>query len=79
MFGDLRTQATGEAKKHKSWGLIPIAQIKGKALWIWLSIEPHTVGRRPADSTRSGRLDSGRPVGGAARRGRSAAARACAA
>jgi signal peptidase I len=27
------------ALKRKGWGIIPISSIKGKALWIWLSIE----------------------------------------
>jgi signal peptidase I len=26
----------------KNWGLIPISSLKGKALWIWLSIDPDT-------------------------------------
>lgn len=30
-----------EGKKNKGWGIIPLSSVKGKASWIWLSIEPH--------------------------------------
>jgi len=44
MLGDLRTQNPSDLKKHRTWGIFPIDSIKGKAKWIWLSIEPHTPG-----------------------------------
>jgi signal peptidase I len=40
VLGDLRSQGTGDTKNRKTWGLVPAASIKGKAMWIWLSVEP---------------------------------------
>jgi signal peptidase I len=37
VVGDLRTK---DLKRKKGWGMVPIAAIKGKALWVWLSIDP---------------------------------------
>lgn len=44
VLGDLRTQSPLDLKKRRTWGIIPVALIKGKARWIWLSIEPHDPG-----------------------------------
>ncbi|MBI2712667.1 MAG: signal peptidase I [Bdellovibrio sp.] len=38
VIGDFRTQ--GELKNKKSWGLVPLETVKGKALSVWLSFEP---------------------------------------
>lgn len=41
VLGDLRSLSQMDPiLKGKSWGIIPASWIKGKALWIWLSIEP---------------------------------------
>jgi len=40
VIGDLRSQPPTDTRKHKSWGLVSINAIKGRAQWIWLSIEP---------------------------------------
>jgi signal peptidase I len=47
VLGDFRNQGTADSKKRKSWGIVPIPAIKGKAQWIWLSIEPHNSGISP--------------------------------
>lgn len=39
VMGDLRSK-TPDTKKQTSWGMIPMAAVKAKALWVWLSIEP---------------------------------------
>ena len=41
VLGDLRSQSPLDVKKRRTWGMVPVALIKGKARWIWLSIEPH--------------------------------------
>ena len=43
--GDARTQ-NADPRKLKNWGLVPISAIKGKALWVWLSIDPPNLGAR---------------------------------
>ncbi len=45
VLGDLRTQASKDISKPKSWGMIPKASIKGKAMVIWLSLDPQSSGR----------------------------------
>ena len=45
ILGDLRSQSPSDTKKRRSWGIIPLSAVKGKARWIWLSVAP--------DSTRS--------------------------
>jgi signal peptidase I len=42
--GDLRSQGPADSKRRRTWGMIPLASIKGKALWIWLSVEPAGTG-----------------------------------
>jgi signal peptidase I len=37
VIGDFRTK---DSKKRKGWGILPQALIKGKALLIWLSVDP---------------------------------------
>ena len=37
VLGDCRTQLEGKQKKN--WSMVPIAALKGKALWIWLSVD----------------------------------------
>ena len=43
VIGDLRT---GEPKtddpKTRNWGAVPVPLLKGRALWIWLSVEPRS-------------------------------------
>ena len=39
VLGDSRTQ-TPESRRVPQWEMVPVARIKGKALWIWLSIQP---------------------------------------
>lgn len=41
VLGDLRTGGT-ENQKLRGWGNIPISALRGKASWIWLSIEPRS-------------------------------------
>jgi signal peptidase I len=48
VLGDLRSQSPWDTKKHHSWGMVPLGAVRGKARWIWLSIEPHNVGMSPA-------------------------------
>ncbi len=52
MRSDIRAAATtslglssADSAKFRSWGMIPVASLKGKALWVWLSIEPGSVSR----------------------------------
>jgi signal peptidase I len=45
VLGDLRTQASKDITKPKSWGMIPKASVKGKAMMIWLSLDPQASGR----------------------------------
>jgi signal peptidase I len=47
VLGDFRGQATIDAKKRRSWGIVPMAAVQGRARWIWLSIEPHNAGMSP--------------------------------
>jgi signal peptidase I len=47
VFGDFRSPLPSPAgasanTKNRSWGIVPLASLKGKALWIWLSIEPRS-------------------------------------
>ncbi|HAR42208.1 MAG TPA: signal peptidase I [Bdellovibrionales bacterium] len=39
VLGDLRSSAT-EQGKTQAWRVIPLSSLKGKAIWVWLSIEP---------------------------------------
>jgi signal peptidase I len=39
LVGDSRTK-TPDARKSISWGMIPIAAVKAKAMWVWLSMDP---------------------------------------
>lgn len=38
VLGDARTQL--DLKSRRSWGMVPLSSVKGKAIWIWLSIQP---------------------------------------
>jgi signal peptidase I len=40
VIGDFRSKNPVDAEVRRSWGIIPMNVIKGKALWIWMSIEP---------------------------------------
>jgi signal peptidase I len=45
LLGDLRTTPHRERDSDapvKSWGVFPISALRGSALWIWLSVEPHS-------------------------------------
>jgi signal peptidase I len=45
VIGDFRAQIPSERpKRNKGWGMIPISALKGRALWVWLSIQPHASG-----------------------------------
>jgi signal peptidase I len=44
VLGDLRTQSPGDTRKRRSWGIIPLTSLKGRARWIWLSVEPTPAG-----------------------------------
>jgi signal peptidase I len=50
VVGDFRAQNTAEHpdprrdRHSRGWGLVPISALKGRALWVWLSVEPHTSG-----------------------------------
>ncbi len=44
VLGDLRSQSP-DARRQRSWGIVPLTAIKGRALWTWLSIEPAGLGR----------------------------------
>jgi signal peptidase I len=44
MLGDLRSQSPADLKKRRSWGMVPLPLVKGRAQWIWLSIEPQHPG-----------------------------------
>jgi signal peptidase I len=49
VLGDLRTsQQTDQDERDTSWGLVPLSALKGKVLWVWLSIEPAAVGVSPS-------------------------------
>lgn len=43
VLGDLRSRPSDPLTFHSS-GLVPISNMKGKAMWIWISIEPSTQG-----------------------------------
>jgi signal peptidase I len=45
LLGDFRGGAHHELNTDipvKSWGIFPITSLRGSALWIWLSVEPHS-------------------------------------
>lgn len=50
VVGDFRAQNIEQhpdprKERHaKGWGLVPISSLKGRALWVWLSVEPHSSG-----------------------------------
>ena len=37
--------SSADSAKFRSWGIIPIVSLKGKALWVWLSVEPGSASR----------------------------------
>lgn len=41
VLGDLRSES--ELAKKGSWGIVPVTALRGKALWIWLSISPKVI------------------------------------
>jgi signal peptidase I len=43
VVGDYRSQSISD-RKQKTWGMVPISSLKGKATWIWLSIRPNETG-----------------------------------
>ena len=43
VLGDTRSQSPADIGKHKTWGIVPISSIQGKAAWIWMSVEPSAV------------------------------------
>ncbi len=40
VIGDQRSRPPGGVFAGKGWGMVPLENIKGKALWVWLSVEP---------------------------------------
>jgi signal peptidase I len=50
VVGDFRAQNASDhpdihKERHsKGWGLVPVTSLKGRALWVWLSVEPHASG-----------------------------------
>ena len=45
VVGDFRAQnPLLERKRPRGWGVVPLERLKGHALWVWLSIEPHAAG-----------------------------------
>jgi signal peptidase I len=52
--GDLRSGAPSNTSKEKlqenaeqnfgSWGIVPLSSLRGRALWIWLSVDPQNHG-----------------------------------
>jgi len=36
-----RTQLQNILEKRKDWDMVPLDAVKGKAMWIWLSIDPY--------------------------------------
>jgi signal peptidase I len=51
VLGDFRTLSQMDPTlKGKSWGIIPSSWIKGKVLWVWLSIEPPSPSEAGASS-----------------------------
>ena len=49
VLGDLRTSAQMEDEaRHIAWGLVPKSTIRGKVLWVWLSVEPDETGVSPS-------------------------------
>lgn len=41
VLGDFRSSSQLDPKTEKtSWGIIPRAWLRGKAMWVWLSVEP---------------------------------------
>jgi signal peptidase I len=45
VIGDFRSSL--DTKRHKAWNIIPLSSLKGKALWIWLSIDPQSDSKIP--------------------------------
>jgi hypothetical protein len=31
-------------RRPKGWGMVPVASLKGRALWVWLSVQPQAQG-----------------------------------
>jgi signal peptidase I len=31
-------------RRPKGWGMVPVGSLKGRALWVWLSVEPQAAG-----------------------------------
>lgn len=46
LLGDLRTgtDATPSNGATRNWGIFPNALLRGKALWVWLSVQPRSLG-----------------------------------
>jgi signal peptidase I len=48
VLGDLRSgKQLDLSDRGKSWGLIPLTDVKGRVLWTWLSIDPASSGLFP--------------------------------
>ena len=43
VLGDTRTQSPADVGKHKTWGIIPVSAVQGKAFVIWVSVEPRAL------------------------------------
>lgn len=44
LMSDLRTGATPDNSKNQVWGIFPISGLKGKVVWIGISIQPQPFG-----------------------------------
>lgn len=44
LMSDLRTSVSTDQSKNQIWGIFPLSSLKGKVLWIGLSIEPRSFG-----------------------------------
>ena len=44
VIGDFRARNSGNHGAEKTWGLVPRSMLRGKALWIWLSVETQASG-----------------------------------
>lgn len=36
-----KSKTPSDAQKFADWGIVPLSSLNGKALWIWLSVEPN--------------------------------------
>lgn len=44
LISDLRTGVSTDPSKNQIWGIFPLSSLKGKVLWVGLSIQPRSLG-----------------------------------